>query len=185
MGPETPRDPEELLDFLMQVGHALNLVCELPEWLHRAPLPKHLRHAAAESFLMNCRLLDEFLRSASTFASDIRATSYCGDGWSPNGMPEDLRELVNKHVVHMTRERVEEPLVSLTYGKLVEIRQGLLGATDQFADAIIDERQREQMKGFVRRARTLAEWPPAPTEGENPAEFIEAITHLDSSRNQV
>lgn len=47
MTESTPK-PDELRGYLMQVGHSLNLVCELPEWLEHAPLAKHLRHAVAE-----------------------------------------------------------------------------------------------------------------------------------------
>lgn len=159
----------------MQVGHALNLVCELPEWLERAPLAKHLRHAAAESFAMNCRVLAEFFWNTAGYRSDIRAETYCGTGWSPGGEPTNLKTPGDKHVAHMTAARVDDPLVDSTSDGRAKIRDELLNAADGFAQAIQDQECETTMTGYVKHARTLAGWPPSPTDEEDPGPFIEAI----------
>lgn len=170
-------DDQARLDYLMQVGHALNLVCELPEWLERAPLPKHLRHAAAESFAMNCRVLVEFMWS-SGWKGDIRASNYCGDGWLAGEKPAEISWLGDKHVADMTAARIHEPLVVLTYEQRCAIRDSLLETAGRFVAAIVDEACAGRTAGFVEHARTLAAWPPPPTAGEDPGNFVEAIANL-------
>lgn len=170
-------DDQVRLDYLMQVGHALNLVCELPEWLERAPLPKHLRHAAAEAFAMNCRVLVEFMWSSGR-KGDVRASDYCRDGWPDAAKPAEITRLGDKHVAHMTAARIDEPLVALTYEQRCEVRDTLLETAVRFVAAIADEACAGRMVGFVDHARTLAAWPPPPTDGEDPAPFINAIAHL-------
>lgn len=165
------------LDYLMQVGHALNLVCELPEWLERAPLPKHLRHAVAESFAMNCRVLVEFMWSSGR-KGDIRASDYCRDGWLDGEKPSEVTWLGDKHVAHMTTARIDEPLVTLTYEQRCEVRDTLLKTAEQFAAAVEDEPSADRMAGFVVHARTLGVWPPPPTAGDDPGNFVAAIAYL-------
>lgn len=176
MSSKAPGDKARL-DYLMQVGHALNLVCELPEWLERAPLPKHLRHAAAESFAMNCRVLVEFMWN-SGWNGDVRASDYCRDGWPDGEKPAEITWLGDKHVAHMTAARIHEPLVVLTYEQRCAIRDRILEAAEQFVAAIVDETCADRMAGFVAHARTLGMWPPPPTAGEDPGNFVEAIAHL-------
>lgn len=177
-------DDQVRLDYLMQVGHALNLICELPEWLERAPLPKHLRHAAEESFAMNGRVLVEFLWS-SGWKGDIRACDYCGNGWLDGEKPAEISWLGDKHVAHMTSARSDEPLVVLTYEQRCAIRDRLLSTAEQFVAAIVDEACAERMAGFVEHARTLGTWPPPPTAGEDPAPFIGAFAHLSREPRQT
>lgn len=165
------------LNYLMQVGHALNLVCELPEWLERAALPKHLSHSAAESFAMNCRVLVEFLWSSGR-KGDIGACDYCGDGWLGDEKPAEITRLGDKHVAHMAAARIDEPLVALTYMQRCEVRDRLLETAAQFVAAIEDQACAGRMAGFVAHARTLCVWPPPPTAGEDSGNFIEAIAHL-------
>lgn len=175
--PSTGPSLEDLNKYLMQVGHALNLVCELPEWLEHAPLAKHLRHATAESFAMNCRVLVEFLWSTARMPTDIKADDYCEAGWNPGEQPERIKFVGDKHVAHMTAARIHDPLVDLTYDERAEVRDELLEVVDDFANAIIDPGCTDTMTFYVKHARTLARWPPPPTAGEDPSSFIEAITH--------
>lgn len=176
------RSTEDLYEYLIQVGHALNLVCELPEWLERAPLVKHLAHAAAESFAMNCRVLVEFLWSTATYDEDIRATDYCGEGWSPGEALVELKWMGDKHVAHMTAARIADPLVIVTYDERCEIRARLLNTAEQFAAAIEDSSSAKRMAGFVTHARALTSWPPPPTASEDPGPFIKAIDRLAPRR---
>ncbi len=169
--------PEQLKAYLMQVGHALNLVCELPEWIDRAPLPKHLRHAAAESFAMNCRVLGEFFRSTGR-RPDVRASDYCDWTWNRANQPEGMGLLGDKHVAHMTAVRVTDPLVHQTYGERSDLRDALIGTARAFAEAIHDADASAVMVRYVGHAESLASWPPPATAGEDPAAFIEAISVL-------
>jgi hypothetical protein len=167
--------PEQLKAYLMQVGHALNLVCELPEWIERAPLPKHLRHAAAESFAMNCRALGEFFTSTGR-RSDVRAGNYCD--WSKAARPDVLVHVGDKHVAHMTADRVTDPLVHQTYQERSDLREALIGTARAFAAAIHDPDASADMARNVDHAQSLISWPPPATAGEDPAAFIEAISVL-------
>ena len=174
----TTLNGQQRLDYLMQVGHALNLVCELPEWLERAALAKHLGHAAAESFAMNSRVLVEFLWSTANYDKDIRARDYCARRWLTGEKPAALSTLGDKHVAHMTAARLDDPLIQLTYGERVGIRDQLLATASKFAAAIDDPRCRDTMAGYVKHARKLASWPPPPTDRDDPGPFIDAIAGL-------
>lgn len=41
----------------MQLGHSANMVADLPMHLASGDLPKHVRHACAESFMVNAALI--------------------------------------------------------------------------------------------------------------------------------
>lgn len=170
--------PQQLRAYLMQVGHALNLVCELPEWIERSPLPKHLRHAAAEAFAMNTRVLAEFLWSTASYRTDIRASDYCTTEWLQGERPSTIFVHGDKHVAHMTDERLRDPLVTLTYAERGSIRDQLLMTARAFAAAIDDPSRSALMSGYVDHASSLAIWPPPSTAGEDPASYIEAIQGL-------
>lgn len=96
----------------MQVGHALNLLAELPEWLEDGRLPKHPRHAVAESFAMNCRILDEFFWNTSS--GDIGRRDYETSGNLTVKRPKAITETVSKHVARLARARLDDPLVTMT-----------------------------------------------------------------------
>ncbi len=176
--PPSERSDEDLRDYLLQVGHALSMVCELTEWLERVSLAKHLRHAVAESFAMNSRLLVEFLWSTSKRLTDVRASDYVGVGWCPSVDKGDKRSFGDKHVAHMAAERIDCPLASMTYGERRTIRDELLGAGREFAAAIRDPDAKDLMVTYLNHAESLTAWPPPPTGGEDPASFIAAIRHL-------
>lgn len=141
----------------MQVGHALNMVAELPEWLEHARLPKHPAHAAAESFLMNCRMLVEFFWE--TRRDDIGSKHYNLAGHIAVKKPAAVRE-ASKQVAHPSRRRLEVPLFLMTYEERDAVRRSLLDAGRSFGELCSHPDHRRLMGEYVRHAEALATWPP-------------------------
>ncbi len=176
---DQPLTQADLLATLTQVGHALNLVCELPEWLEHGHLPKHPAHAAAESYAMNCRALCEFLWGRKDHR-DIRAANYEPATALTVERPPSIQFTASTQAAHFSRARLGDPFPSMTYEERSKVRDRLLDAATEFAERLNDDDSRQLMTSHVAHARTLAAWPPPPTAGQDPQPWIDATAEVAS-----
>lgn len=99
-----PRPLDLLGDDAMQLGHTINMVADLPRYLHNLyPLHAHVRHAVAESFAINAALLAQFI------------DEQIGDQTSDEDLAflNELRQVVRAHVTTYGTERRDEPLAAV------------------------------------------------------------------------
>jgi hypothetical protein len=96
------QDPDPLLA-ATQVGHAMNMIAELPRYTADESLPAVLNAAAFESFFVNMRLLLEFLVMRRDLRS-IHRHDYL-PGWDPEP-PATVRRMRTSTGSSATRSRI-------------------------------------------------------------------------------
>jgi len=151
--------------FLMQVGHALNMVAELPEWMMHGSLPKHLRHACADSFLMQSRFLVDFFEKGDPRKDVLVADFELTEEIAAN--PPDMFDRASRQVAHPSRDRVRVPVDQLADEECREVRAQWFVVLEEFAAKLVDEELRRTMRGYIATARSRAVWPvpPWPSDG--------------------
>ena len=100
------------------VNAALDMVTALPELYHDDNLPVMAQHACLEAFLVNARLLTDFLTREGD-GRDFSAWDLATN-WTPDpGPSERLRSgawiIASRQVVHFSRERLQDPTLPLEH----------------------------------------------------------------------
>lgn len=165
--------PAELDLLVVQLCHQLNMVAELPEWIAHGDLPKHPRHAAIESFLMNVRSIQAFL-SGNGYPDDfLPAQLFSGAAWDPGPTAErwqvplaEAKTFADKHVAHISRtERVSDPFPTLTYDTMSRYRTATQEGIEHLAAGLRSAGQTpaaDTLTAHLMTARSRAVWPVPP-----------------------
>jgi hypothetical protein len=125
-----------------QVGHALNMLAELPRWASDTTLPIAVRAACLESFSINLRVTFEF------FVARYKKGRIHRDDYLPRWRPDPDRATrlgrqyrsASAHVAHLSTERVTETgefLVSPTAAELKLLSWLMLDTAAEFANALV------------------------------------------------
>ena len=159
------QDPDPLLA-ATQVGHAMNMIAELPPHTADSSLPAVLRAAAFESFFVNMRLLLEFLVMRRDLRS-IHRHDYLPD-WDPEPSATVRRmrkydyRFVCDQVSHLSKKRITRTgaiTVNIPLARLRELAGAVFDEMERFALALREagsEELAETFESYVRQARTRA-----------------------------
>jgi hypothetical protein len=97
---DTARPLDLLGEDAMQLGHTINMVADLPRYLHEGyPLHAHVRHAVAESFAINAALLARFIEQHPRVLTDDDVEFL-----------DEVAHTVEAHVTTYGTERRDDPL---------------------------------------------------------------------------
>ncbi len=160
-------DDEELF-LMLQVGHALNMVAELPTRLDREHrMAWTVRLACLDSFLVNARLLADFFERRESKTTDISARRFASR-WKASkehrAVLHDLRDDVGKHTAHLTDARLVQPLPRIPAERMSQVTDALINLAYSFAEALRLESP-EVGSRFVEHLRQVERrrsWPPPP-----------------------
>jgi hypothetical protein len=148
---------------LVQVGHMLNMLAELPPFMWSADLPGVVRAACMESLAINIRLAFEFFFGARN-NKYILVGAYVR-GWTP---PADMKArlipwnaFANQHCVHLSRRRITPSgkfTVSWDRDNVATLVATVFDLADDFANALVaqDPDLGALFTGFVSTARERA-----------------------------
>lgn len=90
-----------LLHVFVYASHLRKLISEYP-WFDQEPW---IQNALLEASLMKARTLVDFLNEPKNLKSDLNAIEFVAGWQSDSGKFDVFKELVNKHVAHLTKER--------------------------------------------------------------------------------
>jgi hypothetical protein len=149
-----------------EVGHALDLLAQLPTYVDDLALPLAVRVACLECYFVNLRLIVEFAIKEPKPA-DFSRREFLPD-WrpAPGHRVDFLLEqwtLANRQVVHLSRERIPPTggIITLHPIKLFMITLSVFKIMDEFVVELMSRHHpaTETFERLVRSAKSGIKWP--------------------------